>query len=118
MEKMLVTSTFSFNHKVFYPIKDIVHFILLSANAFHLDQFKSLSFGNGLTLYHIAKRLVQKESISQQHFSVSQMIAIDRVERKHCVKRRDCWLPSILSFSQQCFQKPSFQGLVKLRIVW
>ena len=52
---MLVPSIFSFSHIVFYPIKEIkiiilTTFILLSANAFNLDQAKILLFGKELTL--------------------------------------------------------------------
>ena len=43
---------FSFSHNVFYPSKNnfnsSVSFILSSANAFNLDQFRILSFGKEL----------------------------------------------------------------------
>ena len=46
---MLVTSIFSFSNNVFYPshfkFHLLVTLILLSANAFNLDQSKILSFG-------------------------------------------------------------------------
>ena len=50
---MLVTSIFSFSHNVFIPIKDkiiiiLVNYILLSANAFYLDQPRILSVGKKL----------------------------------------------------------------------
>ena len=49
---MLVTSIFSFSLNVFYPFQKkfyfSVTFILLSLNAFNLDQFKILSFGKEL----------------------------------------------------------------------
>ena len=48
--KMLVTSISSFSHNVFYPIQNNFHFsvtlILLSANAFNLDQSKILLLYN------------------------------------------------------------------------
>ena len=57
---MLLTSIFSFSHNVFYPFQKkfpffchIYFVILLSANAFNLDQPKILSFGKELTLYSI-----------------------------------------------------------------
>ena len=54
-EKMLVTSIFSFSHIVFYPFYPLRHkfqfwvtFILSSANAFNLDQSKTLLFDKEL----------------------------------------------------------------------
>ena len=38
--------------------------------------------------------------------------------RKHCGKRRKCWLPALFFLFPQCFPKASFPGLLKLGIVW
>ena len=38
--------------------------------------------------------------------------------RKHCWKRRKCWLPAFSSFPTMFFQKDSFTGSLKVAIVW
>ena len=53
-EKMMVTSIFSFSYDVFYPQINKFQFILLSANAFNLDQSKILSFGKELKEYFVS----------------------------------------------------------------
>ena len=49
----MLTSIFSFSHNLFYPSQNKFQFsatfILLSANAYNLDQSKILSFGRELT---------------------------------------------------------------------
>ena len=62
--------------------------------------------------------MVRMESICRQQINSDSKIEICiGKSRKHCEKRRKCWLPAFLLFSQ-CFQKLSFPEVLKVEIVW
>ena len=79
-EKMLVTSIFSFSHHAFYPFlnkfKILSHILLLSANAFNLDQSKILSFSKYLIAFSKFK------AFADNNFNVDQKeeLLSDKVE--------------------------------------
>ena len=70
-KKMLVTSIFSFSHSVFFlsqaNFNFSVTFILSSANAFNLDQFKNLLFGKELKELTSEKK-IYKVKLEKLHY--------------------------------------------------
>ena len=118
---MLVTSIFSFSHNVFYLYiyrNNLATFLLSSANPFSLVQsiissspkesrrnlFTPIKL---FTLVHIfqpfTKRqiftVVQIENNCRRQIKFGRKIEICFVtDRKHCVKRRKCWLPVFSPF--------------------
>ena len=59
--------------------------------------------------------LSKLKAFADDKINVSQKLKFGK-SRKHCRKRRKCWLPAF-SFFPQCFQKLSFLGLLKVGIV-
>ena len=120
-EKMLVSSIFSFFHNVFCPSRNtfwyffFITFILLSTNAFNLDQSKILPFGKEFTItktnFNSTKwqnfTLVHIQSICRrQNICDSKIKIYIGKNRKHWGKRRKCWLPA---FSCDVFKSFIFQ---------
>ena len=63
-------------------------------------------------------RLLQIQCISRQQNNCGSKIEIWLGKsRKHCWKRRKCWLPAFSPFLQ-CFPKFSFPGAIQVGVVW
>ena len=103
-----------------------VTFILSSANAFNLDKVKFLLFGKGLNQFHLRVLVNLKHFTCWQNFRLAQIEKICRRQhkchsniwicfgkgRKHCVKKRKCWLPAFSPFSTM-FSKGFLQRVGK-----
>ena len=82
-------------------------FILLSANAFNLEQSKTLLFGKEL-------RDVQIQSICRRQINInSKFETCFGMVRKHCGKRRKCWLKAFFCFSHKVFKSFPSLGCLK-----
>ena len=93
---ILVTVMFSLSHNIFYPSQYkfwffLFTFILLSANAFHLDLSKILPFSKESTHYQTTNfRLFQIETLCRQQSKIWRKLQrVIQTGRKHCVKRRN-----------------------------
>ena len=118
---MLVTSIFSLSHNVFNPIKNksnnLSILILSFANIFNLDQCEILSFGKELTNGKILDGSKLKAFADDKIYVTDKMISpSDKVE--NIVRKGEKAGYQHFLLFLQCFQKPSFSGLLKVRIVW
>ena len=85
-------------------------FILLSVNAFNLNQSKNLSFGRRLTQ---VLDLLKLKVIADNNLNIAQLMGLVPKRIQNILRKGT----NFLHFPQ-CFQKPPFSGLIKVRIVW
>ena len=72
-----------------------------------------------LTLYQTTKSQIQIKSICRWQVKCKRNSDFWLGKgRKHCGRRRKCWLPTFSLLFPQCFLKLSFSELLKVVIVW
>ena len=90
---------------------------MLSTICFNLVQSEILLSGNGLTLYQMTILNWSKlKAFADDKINLNDKTCFGK-GRKHCCKRRNCWLAAISPFPRLFSKALSFR-VVKAGIVW